>query len=214
MFRFKDRREAGALLAQRLAGRDPDALVLALPRGGVPVGYEIARALRLPLDVFLVRKLGLPGYEELAIGAIASGGVVVLNDDVVNAYGVPRATIDRVIDRQKAELGRRESVYRGTRAVPVVEAREVIIVDDGLATGSTMRAAVEALRAQNPARIIVAVPAGAAEACADLSRLADALVCLWTPRPFYAVGNCYDAFPQTSDDEVNALLAAARANFT
>jgi putative phosphoribosyl transferase len=205
---FADRREAGRLLAERLrqyANRN-DVIVLALPRGGVPVGYEVARALGAPLDVYLVRKLGLPGHKELAMGAIASGGIRVLNQDVVHFYGVPPALIDRVAREEQQELERREAVYRANRAPLVVTGRIVILVDDGLATGSTMRAAVQAVRAQRAARVIVAVPVGAAESCDDLTTMADVVVCVRTPEPFAAVGYWYRDFSETTDAEVQALL--------
>jgi putative phosphoribosyl transferase len=208
---FRDRTDAGRQLANELtayAGR-PDVLVLALPRGGVPVGYEVARALDAPLDVFLVRKLGLPGQEELAMGAVASGGVRVLNEEVVQGLGVPDWMIDDVARREQQELGRRERVYRGDRPAPDVRGRTVILVDDGLATGSTMRAAVAALRQQGPARVVVAVPLGAAETCAEFRGEADEAVCARTPQPFYAVGAWYDDFSQTTDEEVLDLLDRA-----
>lgn len=210
-FRFQDRAEAGQRLAdalRRFAGR-PDVLVLALPRGGVPVAYEVARALGAPLDVFLVRKLGVPGHEELAMGAIASGGVRVLNPDVVAMLGVPQGMIDAATAREMAELIRRERAYRGGRPAPEVRGRTVILVDDGLATGSTMRAAVEALRARGPARLVVAVPVGARETCDAFRGEVDEVVCAVTPEPFYAVGLWYRDFGQTTDEEVRELLARA-----
>jgi putative phosphoribosyl transferase len=206
--RFRDRREAGRLLAQRLsayAGRD-DVLVLALPRGGVPVGAEVARALGAPLDVFLVRKLGLPGQEELAMGAIASGGARVLNDELVRTLGLPEELIDSVAERERAELERRERVYRGDREAPEVAGRTVILVDDGLATGSSMRAAVTALRAGEPARIVAAVPTAPRQAVDELRRLVDELVVLKTPHPFYAVGAWYEDFSEVTDEQVRSLL--------
>jgi putative phosphoribosyl transferase len=209
--KYTDRTEAGRVLAGLLreyAGR-PDVVVLALPRGGVPVGYEVARALGAPLDVFLVRKLGVPGHEELAMGAIASGGVRVLNPDVVTALRIPRGAVDSVAARELAELERREAAYRGGRPPPEVRGRTVILVDDGLATGSTMRAAAEALRDRGPAWLVVAVPVAAAETCDDFAREVDQVVCARTPEPFYAVGLWYDDFSQTTDDEVRALLARA-----
>jgi predicted phosphoribosyltransferase len=208
---FRDRREAGRVLAQELekyAGR-PDVLVLALPRGGVPVAFEVARVLGAPLDLFLVRKLGLPGQPELAMGAIASGGVVVLNEEVVGVLQVPDEVIDRVIAEEREELRWREQAYRGDRPPPEVRGRVVILVDDGLATGSTMRAAVAALRRQGPARVVVAVPVGAAETCAEFQSVADETVCARTPEPFYAVGLWYGDFAQTTDEEVRALLHEA-----
>ena len=208
---FRDRTDAGRTLAGKLkqyADR-PDVLVLALPRGGVPVGYEIARALRAPLDVFLVRKLGLPGHEELAMGAIATGGVRVLNPDVVRSLQIPDEVIDMVAAEELRELERRARAYRGDRPPPEVRGRTVILVDDGLATGSSMRAAVAALRQQGPARIVVAVPVGAADTCAELRTQADDVICACTPDPFYAVGLWYSDFSQTTDDEVRELLERA-----
>jgi len=208
---FRDRREAGRVLAGKLmkyAGR-PDVLVLALPRGGVPVAFEVARALRAPLDVFLVRKLGLPGREELAIGAIAPGGVRVLNRDVVRALGIPQSVIDEVAAQEQQELERRLRLYRDDRPAPDVRGRTVILVDDGLATGSTMRAAVAALRQQHPARIVVAAPVGAADTCAEFQHEADEAVCARTPEPFLAVGMWYADFSQTMDEEVRELLEQA-----
>ena len=208
---FQDRRDAGRVLAMKLrkyAGR-PDVVVLALPRGGVPVAYEVAQALRVPLDVFLVRKLGVPGQEELAMGAIATGGVRVLNDDVVRTLGIPQEALDAVAAQEQRELGRRERAYRGDRPAPDVRGRTVILVDDGLATGSTMRAAVAALRRQGPARVIVAVPVGAPQTCAEFGAEADEAVCARTPEPFHAVGLWYDDFSQTTDEEVYELLGRA-----
>ncbi|HSU97912.1 MAG TPA: phosphoribosyltransferase family protein, partial [Gemmatimonadaceae bacterium] len=190
-----------------------DVRVLALPRGGVPVGYEVARALHAPLDVFLVRKLGLPGHEEFAMGAIASDGVVVLDDDVVRTLGVDRRSIEYVIARERRELERREVAYRGDRPEIDIHGCIVIVVDDGLATGSTMRAAVLALRSEKPKRIVVAVPVAAPETCRSFREgpdPADEVVCLSTPEPFQAVGLWYEVFDQTSDDEVRALLNSAR----
>jgi predicted phosphoribosyltransferase len=208
---FHDRSEAGRVLADKLASYAdrPDLLVLALPRGGVPVAYEVAQALHAPLDVFLVRKLGLPGQEELAMGAIASGGTRVLNEEVVSKLNVPEEVIDMVAAEEQQELSRRERDYRDGRTPPNVRGRTIILVDDGLATGSTMRAAVAALRQQGPARIVVAVPVGALETCGDLQHEADAVVCAQTPHPFYAVGAWYDNFSQTTDEEVRDLLARA-----
>jgi len=208
---FRDRREAGRVLAEKLAtyANRPDVLVLALPRGGVPVAYEVAQALRAPLDVFLVRKLGLPGQEELAMGAIASGGTRVLNEEVVSKLNVPQEVIDTVAVEEQHELRRRERDYRDDRPFPNVHGRTIILVDDGLATGSSMRAAVAALRQQGPARIVVAVPVGAPETCAELQNEADEAVCAQTPQPFYAVGAWYDNFSQTTDEEVRELLARA-----
>ena len=209
---FRDRREAGRQLSQHLAAyaNRPDVLVLALPRGGVPVAYEVARALHAPLDVFLVRKLGLPGHKEVAMGAVASGGVRVLNSEVVEQLHLPDEVIDTVTRRELQELERRERAYRGDRPFPDVQGKTVILVDDGLATGSTMRAAAESLRQQGPARLIVAVPAGFPQTCAEFRDEVDEVVCAITPEPFYAVGLWYDDFSQTTDDEVRDLLAAAR----
>ena len=208
---FGDRTAAGRQLAAKLAeyADCSDVLVLALPRGGVPVAFEVARALHAPLDVFLVRKLGVPGHEELAMGAIATGGVRVLNEDVVRMLQVPDDVLDAVAAEQLQELQRRERAYRGDRPPPDVRGRTVILVDDGLATGSTMRAAVAALRRQGPARIVVAVPVGAPETCAEFQDEADAVVCARTPEPFYAVGLWYEDFSQTTDEEVRELLEQA-----
>lgn len=208
---FHDRSDAGRRLAEKLMAyaNRPDAVVLALPRGGVPVGYEVARALNAPLDVFLVRKLGVPDQEELAMGAIASGGVRVLNEDVVTQLGISEDVIDAVASEESRELRRREELYRDDRPMPEVRGATVILVDDGLATGSTMRAAVAALRRQGPARIVVAVPVGAAETCDELRRTADEVVCDRTPEPFWAVGIWYDDFMQTTDEEVHNLLERA-----
>jgi len=207
--RFRDRREAGRLLAARLSAyaNRPDVVVLALPRGGVPVAAEVARALGAPLDVFVVRKLGVPGHEEFAFGAIATGGVRVLNEDVVRALQIPDRVIDAVAAREQEELARRERVYRGDRPPLDVRGRTVILVDDGLATGATMHAAIQALRQQQPARIVVAVPTASPETCDELKRVVDEVVCATTPDPFYAVGLWYEDFSQTTDEEVRELLA-------
>jgi erythromycin esterase-like protein/predicted phosphoribosyltransferase len=206
---FRDRREAGRLLAERLAAyaNRPDVLVLALPRGGVPVAYEVARALGAPMDVFVVRKLGVPSYEELAMGAVATGGVRVLNDQLVERLGIPEQMIDAVAARELQELARRERLYRGGRPPPDVRGRTVILVDDGLATGATMHAAIEALRQQNPARIVVAVPTASPETCEEMKTKADDVICAITPEPFQAVGRWYQDFSQTTDEEVEALLS-------
>jgi putative phosphoribosyl transferase len=206
--RFADRREAGIELALKLAkyaGRH-DVVVLALPRGGVPVAAEIAEALGAPLDIFLVRKLGLPQHPELAMGAIASGGVRVLNTDVVDWYGIPDYAINAVAAHEQAELERRERAYREGRPLIDLRDRIVILVDDGLATGSTMKAAVEAVRKHRPARVIVAVPVGSPSACAEFESITDETVCARTPEPFSAVGQWYADFSQTTDDEVRSLL--------
>jgi putative phosphoribosyl transferase len=208
---FRNRIDAGRDLAVKLrafAGRS-DVVVLALPRGGVPVAFEVAQALHAPLDVFLVRKLGVPGHPELAMGAIASGGVRVLNEDVVRMLRIPDDLIDAVATDEQQELERRERAYRGDRPSPDLHGRTVILVDDGLATGSTMRAAVAALRQQGPARIVVAVPVGAAETCAEMQEVADEAICARTPDPFYAVGLWYSDFSQTTDAEVHDLLQMA-----
>jgi predicted phosphoribosyltransferase len=205
---FPDRRAAGRELAERLrkyAGRD-DVLVLALPRGGVPVAYEVAEALAAPLDLFLVRKLGTPGHRELAMGAIASGGVRVLNDDVVRWYAITPRAIEAVAQEEQRELERREHEYREGRPAQSAKGRTVILIDDGLATGSTMKAAVQAIKSQDPARVIVAVPVGARETCAELASIAAEVVCARTPEPFAAVGQWYVDFDQTDDDEVKQLL--------
>jgi erythromycin esterase-like protein/predicted phosphoribosyltransferase len=210
--RFRDRTEAGRLLAEQLheyAGRD-DVVVLALPRGGVPVAFEVARALDAPLDVFVVRKLGVPGHEELALGAIATGGTRVLNERVVDSLNIPSEWIEAVDARERRELQRRERAYRGDRPPPNLTGRTVILVDDGLATGSTMLAAVRALRQEAPARIVVAVPVADPEVCAAIRREADDAICLMTPSPLRAVGEWYDDFSQTTDDEVRELLERAR----
>lgn len=209
--RFRNRAEAGRALASRLEpyrGRD-DVVVLGLPRGGVPVAAQISRELGLPLDVFLVRKLGMPGHEELAMGAIASGGTRVLNYHVVQTYDIPQETIDEVTLREQRELQRREHEYRGNRpAVPIRE-RVAILVDDGLATGATMRAAVSAIRDHEPSGVVVAVPVAPGATCLDLAAEADELICLHEPADFQAVGMYYDDFSQITDEEVRAYLSAA-----
>jgi putative phosphoribosyl transferase len=205
---FPNRTEAGQLLAEKLekyAGRD-DVIVLGLPRGGVPVALEVAQRLGAPLDVFIVRKLGVPGFEELAAGAIASGGVRVLNDDVVRALPNAEQAIEAVTARETAELARREQEYRGGRAAPELRDRIVILVDDGLATGATMRAAVKALRQRDVAKIVIAVPVGPADTCREFEHEADETLCLSTPEFFQAVGQYYEDFSQISDEEVRALL--------
>jgi putative phosphoribosyl transferase len=208
---YRNRQEAGAYLAEHLAAyRDrDDVIVLALPRGGVPVAYEVARALHAPLDVFIVRKIGMPGAEEFAVGAIASGGVRVLDENLIERYGVSRAAIDAVIAAEERELARRERQYRGDRAMPDLAGKTVILVDDGLATGSTMRAAVAALKREGAARIVVGVPVAAPETCELLEREVDDIVCAVTPQPFHAVGLWYADFSQTSDREVHTLLERA-----
>lgn len=210
--RFRDRRDAGQKLAAQLseyAGRT-DLIVLALPRGGVPVGFEVAVALDAPLDVFLVRKLGLPWHDELAIGALASGGVMYLDRDLIRLAGVSDDDIRRIAAVEKVELDRRERSYRGDRPFPSVAGKTTILVDDGLATGSTMRAALGALREEGPARIVVAVPVASPETCDAFRDIADDVVCAVTPERFYAVGRWYEDFSQTSDEEVHQLLEQAR----
>jgi putative phosphoribosyl transferase len=209
---FRNRLHAGQFLAERLRkfANRPDVLVLALPRGGVPVAHEVAKALHVAMDLFLVRKLGVPGHEELAMGAVASGGLRVLNDDVVRSLGIPPSAIDFVVSKELVELSRREQAYRGSRPEPEIRGRTIILVDDGLATGSTMRAAAQALDTKGPAKIIVAVPIAASETCEALSREVDEVVCALTPEPFHAVGLWYDDFDQTTDDDVRALLAESR----
>ncbi len=214
---FRDRKQAGELLGQELAqrlGERDDVLVLALPRGGVPVAYEVAQALHAPLDVFIVRKLGVPGHEELAMGAIASGDVLVLNDDVLAQLRVPQRAIEAVAAHERQELARRERSYRGNKPTLDVRGRTVIIVDDGLATGSTMRAALHALRRMGPREVIVAVPVAARSTCDEFREEADQIVCLRTPEPFRAVGLWYEDFSQTTDEEVHELLARAEATAT
>jgi len=211
--RFRDRADAGRRLAQRLhhyAGRD-GVVVLGLPRGGVAVAAEVARELDAPLDVFVVRKLGVPGHEELAMGAIASGGVRVLNDDVIAWYRLPPSTIDEVAHSEALELERRERLYREGRPLLPITGRPVVIVDDGLATGSTMQAAVQAARRLDPVRIVVAVPVGSEEACTTLAGLVDEVVCPLVPPSLSAVGAWYQDFSQTTDEEVRAILRASYA---
>jgi predicted phosphoribosyltransferase len=205
---YRDRSEAGRILATKLAAYadQSDVLVLALPRGGVPVAFEVAQGLHAPLDVFLVRKLGLPGHEELAMGAIASGGVRVLNEEVMRVLQVPDYVLETVAATEQQELERRERLYRGERPPLEVHGKTVILVDDGLATGASMRAAVAALRQMGPARIVVAVPVGSVETCHELGEEADEVVCTSTPEPFRAVGLWYEDFSQTSDEEVRELL--------
>lgn len=210
---FKDRTDAGKQLAETLKERyasQQDLVVLALPRGGVPVAFEVARALHAPLGLFLVRKLGVPGYEETAMGAIASGGVQVLNQELVQRLGIGQATIAAVARKEQQELARRERAYRGDEAPPAVQGKTVLLVDDGLATGATMWAAVVALRQQGPARIVVAVPTAAPETCDTFRALVDEIICAATPRPFLGVGRWYGDFSQTSDEQVRQLLRQAR----
>jgi predicted phosphoribosyltransferase len=207
---FRDRAEAGRVLAgalEHLAG-EPHLVVLALPRGGVPVAAEVAVALGAPLDVLVVRKLGVPGHPELAMGAIAGGGVEVLNRSVIDGLGIGADAIAEVASREAAELARREQAYRPGRPPVQVAGRVVVVVDDGLATGSTMRAAVAAVRAQSPARVVVAVPVGARPTCGELAAEADEVVCARTPEGFVAVGQWYDDFSETTDDEIRAIVSA------
>jgi predicted phosphoribosyltransferase len=207
---FRDRIDAGQQLARKLTkyAHRPDVIVLALPRGGVPVGYEVARALHVPLDVFVVRKLGVPGHEELAMGAIASGGVRVLNDDVVGALGISAETVDAVAARESRELERRERAFRAGRAPPAVAGRTVLLVDDGIATGATMGAAIEALRHLQAGRVVIAVPTAALASVEAMREKVDEVVALMTPADFFGVGQWYADFSQTSDQEVCDLLAA------
>jgi putative phosphoribosyl transferase len=208
---FRDRREAGQALAQKLrsyVGRD-DVIVLALPRGGVPVGYEIAASLGVPLDVFIVRKLGVPGQGELAMGAIASGGIRVVNEDVLQYLPNAELILDAVVAKEEPEIERREREYRDGRRMPQLGGKIVILVDDGLATGATMRAAVAALRQHDAAKIVVAVPVGAPETCREFEKEVDETICAITPEEFYGVGQFYEDFSQTSDEEVRELLATA-----
>jgi putative phosphoribosyl transferase len=211
---FRDRTEAGRVLAHRLAAyaNYPDAVVLALPRGGVPVAFEIAEALNLPLDIVVVRKLGVPGHEEFAMGAIASGGARILNQDLIRQLSLRDEIIEHIVAREQRELERRERTYRGQRSVLDVRDRIIIIVDDGLATGSSMRAAIAALRQKQPAKLIVAVPVGARITCSELEVLADEVICLETPENFSAVGLWYRDFSQIPDEEVIDLLERNRKN--
>jgi putative phosphoribosyl transferase len=208
---FHDRVEAGQILARKLRGLvlDPTPLVLALPRGGVPVAFEIAQVLHADLDIFLVRKLGVPGHEELAMGAIASGGMRVLNHPLIAHLGISSAVVEHVTIREQREIQRREHIYRGNLPPLPIEGRAVILVDDGLATGASMLAGVQAVRAQQPKRIIVAVPVASNEACEEFRQHVDDVVCAFTPEPFHAVGIWYEDFSQTSDVEVQELLQKA-----
>jgi predicted phosphoribosyltransferase len=208
---FHDRTDAGRQLASKLRcyANRADVLLLALPRGGVPVAYEISRELSIPMDVFLVRKLGVPGHEELAMGAIASGGIRVLNQDLVRELGISRTLIDRVAETEERELLRRERAYHGSRPPPDLRGRTVILVDDGLATGATMRAAVEAARAAKAARVVVAVPVASPAACREFEHLVDETVCGQTVEPFYAVGMWYEDFSATTDEQVQDLPSRA-----
>ena len=209
---IRDRVEAGQLLAGKLKqyAKRPDVIILALPRGGVPVGYQVAKTFDLPLDIFLVRKLGVPGQEELAMGAIASGGVQVLNQEIIEALQIPESIINAVAAKEKHELERREKFYREDAPPIDVTNKTVILIDDGLATGATMRAAAEALKQQKVTYIVIAVPVAAESTCRELSHLVDEMICVLTPEPFYGVGYWYDDFSQTSDSEVIELLRKAR----
>jgi putative phosphoribosyl transferase len=214
--RFRDRADAGRQLAARLAfyaARD-DVVVLGLPRGGVAVGIEVAHSLHVSFDVYLVRKLGVPGHPELAMGAVAAGGVRVLSEDLIRELAIPTTVVDQVTVRERLELERRDRLYRGDRPNPMLADRTAIVIDDGLATGSTMEAAVEALRLHNPASILIAVPVGAPENCRRLTRIADEVFCLESPEPFTAVGLWYERFDQLSDAEVIALLRGADRSST
>lgn len=208
---FRDRRDAGKKLAQKLSAyaSRSDVVVLALPRGGVPIAYEIAYALNAPLDIFLVRKMGVPGREELAFGAIASGGIRILNGDVIRMLGIPDEVINFVAKRELEELSRRENLYRGERHSPVILNQTVILADDGLATGASMRAAIAGLRTLQPARMVVAVPVAAPEACDALRSEVNEVICAVTPEPFYGVGRWYEDFSQVTDEEVRMLLQEA-----
>jgi putative phosphoribosyl transferase len=213
---FEDRAEAGRQLAAALAhhANEPDLLVLALPRGGVPVAFEVAQALNAPLDVFLVRKLGTPQQRELAMGAVASGGLRVLNERVINALGISPLLIDRVVAEELREIERRERAYRPGLEPLRLQDRTVLVIDDGVATGSTIKAALETIRLQHPRRLIAAVPVGAQETIEELERYADEVVCLQMPEPFLAIGIWYEKFPQLTDEEVCALLQRAAARKT
>lgn len=208
--RFRDRQDAGQRLAALLEGGiGAGAIVLALPRGGVPVAAEVAQRLGLELDVLLVRKLGVPGHEELAMGAIATGGAMVLNEELLAQLLIEPTAVERVRERERRELQRREQAYRSGRPMPALQGRQVVLIDDGLATGATMRVAVKALRQYQPQRVVVAVPVAPPEAVAELEREADEVICLLTPTSFFGVGYWYEDFSQTSDDEVRTLLRAA-----
>lgn len=212
--RFANRTEAGKLLADALSGYTgrSDTLILALPRGGVPVAYEVAKALSAPMDLWLVRKLGVPAQEELALGALAGKNIRVLNYDIIDLLNIDETVMDTIIAREQAELERRNRLYRQGKPPPAIEGKTIIIIDDGLATGATMRVAISSLRQAGAARIIAAVPVGAAAACDKIEEEADQLICLHTPEPFYGVGQWYNDFSQTSDDEVLALLNNAATN--
>lgn len=208
---FKNRIQAGQQLARQLSAyiRHPDAIVLALPRGGVPVGFAMTQSLQIPLDVLLVRKLGMPGHQEYAIGAVAGGGICLLNDEVVASYGISKPVIDAMIQQESQEIVRRETLYRANRPPLQLKNRIVILVDDGIATGSSMLAAIQAVRHAQPSRIIVAVPVAPADVCRILESEVDQVICLRTPQPFYAVGLWYEDFHQITDDEATHLLDEA-----
>lgn len=208
---FNDRTDAGKILSERLseyANRE-DVLILALPRGGVPVAFEVAKELNLKMDIFIVRKLGVPGNEELAMGAIASGNIRVLNEDVIRSFRIPQKAIDEATANELGELERRERIYRKNRPVPKISGSTVILIDDGLATGATMRAAVAAVKTKNPAKVIIAVPVAAPDTCSDFGSEVDEVMCVATPEPFYGVGAWYEDFSQTTDKEVCDLLDKA-----
>lgn len=206
--RFVNRQEAGKVLASRLLSyqNEPQTIILALPRGGVPVGFEIAQTLHLPLDILIVRKLGVPGFEELALGAMASGDIIFLNPEVVETLNISEEVVRQVIDKELQELKRREKLYRGEKSFPDLANQTVILVDDGLATGASMRVAIRAVRQKKPAAVVVAVPVGADSACAELRKEADEVICVLTPRHFQSVGGWYEDFSQTTDEEVRKLL--------
>lgn len=210
---FKDRVDAGRKLARELSkyANRSDVLILALPRGGVPVAFEVAKELNVKMDVFIVRKLGVPGNEELAMGAIASDNIRVLNEDIVRSFQIPERVIDKVAENELRELERREHAYRGDRPKPEISGSIIILIDDGLATGATMRAAAAALKTKNPTKIVVAVPTAAPDTCEFFRREIDEVICVATPEPFYGVGAWYEDFSQTSDKEVCELLDKARA---
>jgi putative phosphoribosyl transferase len=211
---FNDRTDAGKRLAERLseyANRE-DILILALPRGGVPVAFEVAKELNVKMDVFIVRKLGVPGNEELAMGAIASGNIRVLNEDVIRSFHIPQKVIDEATTNELSELERRERIYRGNRPTPKISGSTVILIDDGLATGATMRAAVAAVKSKNPAKVIIAVPVAAPDTCSAFRNDVDEVICVGTPEPFYGVGAWYEDFSQTTDKEVCELLDRAEKN--
>lgn len=213
MQKLQNRTHAGQVLAERLVAykNQKTVVVLALPRGGVPIGFEIAKKLHLPLDVYLVRKLGVPGHEELAMGAIASGNIIIFNEEVIQSLSLSQEQIKAVIEFERQELDRRNRCYRGNKPFISVENKTIILVDDGLATGATMRAAVLSLKKLHPAKIVIAVPVGASDSCHKLESEVDEIICVFTPTPFYGVGMWYEEFPQTSDEEVIQLLQQAQS---